>query len=465
MWNLKKRLKRMRYMKKIIKKVGVFFHRIGLFFDKWLITPITKLLLMVMNFFRDNSKSFDKFAGKRSTLLVISLLLACATFVIIDQESNVMIDQYAEILYNQEVSAIYNEELYVVEGLPKAVDITLVGQRRHIFLAKQSPSKGVSVDLTGLKPGNHKVTLKYTQRLKSLDYRLDPSTVTVTIYEKVSDTRSLTYDLLHKDSLDKKLYINDIQLDRTDVIIKGAEYKLERVASVKALVDVDQIPNPRAGEIELKDVPLVAYDPDGQILEDIEIVPKTVTAKLIITSPSKEVPIKVVPNGDLAFGKSIKSMVLSSTLVTVYGEQEAIDKIEQLEVTIDTEGLDEDKEYHVTLKKPNGITELSTKTLTIKVSLDNSVSKEFKNLSIQFKNLGSNYKVQALTDDDRQVTVVVSGSEDVINKVEASSIKPYIDLKDYGVGTHEVEVKVSGDDLKLNYESKTKKVSIKITEK
>ena len=452
-------------MKKIIRKIGRLFHHIGLFFDKWLITPITKLILIVMNFFKNNSKNIDRFAGRKSTLLIISMILAFIVFVWTDKESNIMIDQYAEILSDQQVTAVYNEELYVVEGLPDTVDITLVGQRRHIFLAKQSPAKGVSVDLTGLKPGNHKVTLKYTQRLKSLDYKLDPENVTVTIYEKVSDTRTLTYDVLHKDNLDKKLYISDIELDRTDVIIKGAEYKLKQVASVKALVDVNEIPNPKAGEIELKDVPLVAYDTDGKILDDVEIVPKTVKAKLTITSPSKEVPIKVVPKGDLAFGRSIKSMVLSSTLVTIYGEQAAVDEIEQLEVEIDTKGLAKDKEYHVTLKKPSGITELSTKTLTIKLTLDDSITKEFENIAIQFKNLGNNYKVQALTDDDRQVTVVVSGSSDVVKKVEATSIKPYIDLKDYGVGTHEVEVQVSGDDLKLNYESKTKKVKIVITKK
>ena len=452
-------------MKKIIRKIGRLFHHIGLFFDKWLITPITKLILIVMNFFKNNSKNIDRFAGRKSTLLIISMILAFIVFVWTDKESNIMIDQYAEILSDQQVTAVYNEELYVVEGLPDTVDITLVGQRRHIFLAKQSPAKGVSVDLTGLKPGNHKVTLKYTQRLKSLDYKLDPENVTVTIYEKVSDTRTLTYDVLHKDNLDKKLYISDIELDRTDVIVKGAEYRLKQVASVKALVDVNEIPNPKAGEIELKDVPLVAYDTDGKILDDVEIVPKTVKAKLTITSPSKEVPIKVVPKGDLAFGRSIKSMVLSSTLVTIYGEQSAVDEIEQLEVEIDTKGLAKDKEYHVTLKKPSGITELSTKTLTIKLTLDDSITKEFENIAIQFKNLGNNYKVQALTDDDRQVTVVVSGSSDVVKKVEATSIKPYIDLKDYGVGTHEVEVQVSGDDLKLNYESKTKKVKIKITKK
>ena len=214
----------MKYMKKIGKIIYGFFHYLGKFLDKWVIIPLTKLILKLMDLGKYIAKRFDSIAGKKSTLLVVSLLLAFGVFIVIDQESNIMIDQYAEILYNQPVTAVYNEESYVVEGLPKDVDITLIGQRRHIFLAKQAPSKGVSVDLTGLKPGNHKVTLKYTQRLKSLDYKLDPSQVTVTIYEKVSETRSLTYDILHQENLDTKLYISNVVIDRNDVIIKGAEY-------------------------------------------------------------------------------------------------------------------------------------------------------------------------------------------------------------------------------------------------
>ena len=95
---------------KIGKLIGRIFRPIGLFFDKWLITPITKIILKVMSFFKGSAKSFDRIAGKKSTLLIVSLLLAFGTFIIIDQESNVMIDQYAEILYNQPVNAVYNEE-------------------------------------------------------------------------------------------------------------------------------------------------------------------------------------------------------------------------------------------------------------------------------------------------------------------------------------------------------------------
>ncbi len=451
-----------------MKKTGNFivriFKAIGLFFDKWLITPLTKLIIKLIRLIKDLTKNFDKVSGKKSTLIIISLLLAFGVFFVIDRESNVMIDQYAEILYNQPVSAVYNEELYVVEGLPKEVDITLVGQRRHIFLAKQSPSKGVSVDLTGLKPGNHRVRLKYTQRLRSLDYKLDPSQVTVTIYEKVSENRALTYDVLHQESLDTKLYISNAEIDRSEVIIKGAEYKLKEVATVRALLDVRNIPNPKAGEITVKDIPLVAYDNDGNAV-DVEIVPKTVTANVVITSPSKEIPVRVVPKGNLAFGKSIKSIDTNLSKITVYGSQAAIDKIEQLEAEIDVKGLDRDKEFNVTLKRPKGITELSSKTMNVKIRLDNSSSKEIENISVSSLNLASGLKVQALSESDRQVTVVVKGSEDAIKDINASDITAYIDLSNYGVGEHEVEVKVTGTDLKLAYASKTKKVKVRITKK
>lgn len=449
-------------MKKISKSIKIFFRHIVSFFDKWLITPITKLMLKIVTFFKDNTKSLDRIASKKSTLIIISLILAFGVFVIVDQESNVMIDQYAEVLYDEPVTAVYNEELYVVEGLPKTVDITLIGQRRHIFLAKQAPSKGVTVDLTGLKPGNHKVTLNYSQRLKSLDYRLDPSEVTVTIYEKVSATKSLTVDILHQDELDSKLYIDNVELDRTDVIIKGAQYKLDKVATVRALVDVEEISNPKAGELTLKDVPLVAYDEEGKRV-DVEIVPSTVDAKLTITSPSKEIPVKVVPTGKLAFGKSIESITTNVSTVTVYGQQSAIDEIEELEVEVDVKGLEKDKKFTVTLKKPKGITEISEKTITVDVKVANSTTKEFTVNTIEFRNLADGLSVQALSAEDTSVIVSVSGSSDIIDKLDASSIIAYVDLEDYGVGEHEVEVHVEKSDLKLTYTPKTKKIKVRIS--
>ena len=95
-------------MKKISRFFGKLFRRIGMFFDKILITPITRVILKIMELSKNLAKGIDRLAGKKSTLLVISLLLAFVVFLFIDNESNVMIDQYAEILFDQTVTAVYN---------------------------------------------------------------------------------------------------------------------------------------------------------------------------------------------------------------------------------------------------------------------------------------------------------------------------------------------------------------------
>jgi YbbR domain-containing protein len=443
------------------------FSSIGRFFDKVLITPLTKLFFKFGEWINDGGRFFDKMSGNKSFLLIISLILAFSNFIVIDKENDVAIDQYAEILYQQPVTAIYNEELYVVEGLPEKVDITLLGQKRHIFLAKQSPSTGVSVDLTGYKPGQHKVRLKYSQRLKSLDYKLDPSEVTITIYKKVSTTKTLSYDILHSDNLSSKLYIDKVTLDRSEVIVKGSQKSLDKVASVKALVDAEKIPDNSTGEITLKDVPLVAYNANGKIM-NVEIVPKTITCKVRVTSPRKEVPIKVIPSGTLALGKSIKSIDMSISKVTVYGKESAVDDLEQITVPIDVDGLSRDKTYNVTIEKPDGITELSTTQLTIKVTLSESSSKIIKNVKIITENLNDKYSVSALSAEDSTVDVQVTGSANAIKNVKVDNVKAFIDLSQAGPSKdpQNFKVQVTGDDVTLTYTVKTNKtISVLISEK
>ncbi len=451
-------------MKKIMRSIGKGIRHIISFFDKILITPITKGILKLTTVIKNNGQGMEKIISRKSSLIVISLILAFAVFVVIDRESNMFLNQYAEVIYNHPVTAVYNEEKYVIEGLPETVDITLIGESRHIYLAKQSPTREVTVDLTGLDVGQHRVSLRYSQSVTSLDYKLDPSTIMVNIYEKVSETRPLTYEVLHMEDLDSKLYIKNIELDRDDVIIKGAEHQLLEVATVKALLDINEINNIQAGDINVTDIPLVAYDTNGNVV-DVEIVPNKVNANVTITSPSKEVPLKIVPEGELAFGMSIESIDTNVTTVIVYGEEDVVNSLESLTVPIDVTGLDANKEFNINIPLPTGITDVSTKTAVIKVNVDTLVTKEYEDQGIVAENLASDLKVQALTETDGIVTVVVQGSQSAIDSLDTSTIKAYIDLEGYGVGEHEVEVEVTGGDLKLNYSSKTTKVKVRITEK
>ena len=55
-------------MKKIINSFKNLFRHIGHFFDKLLITPITKIILRISDFFKENGKGIERFFGKKSTL-------------------------------------------------------------------------------------------------------------------------------------------------------------------------------------------------------------------------------------------------------------------------------------------------------------------------------------------------------------------------------------------------------------
>ena len=81
-------------MKKIFKKVALFF-------DKWLITPITKLILFISDFIKDNGREIEKFINKKQTLIVLSLIFAFAIFFIVDQNSDALIKMPKSYTINQ----------------------------------------------------------------------------------------------------------------------------------------------------------------------------------------------------------------------------------------------------------------------------------------------------------------------------------------------------------------------------
>ena len=223
--------------------------------------------------------------------------------------------------------------------------------------------------------------------------------------------------------------------------------------------------SPTAGETVLEDVPLVAYDSDGNVV-DVEIVPKKVDATITIESPSKTVPIEYIPDGTLAFGKGIESIRSDTNTVVIYGPQDALEKIDSIPVKLDVKGLAVDKEFNVTIDRPKGIKTLSISKAKVSVTVgDLADSLTLDDIYIETRNLASGLKVQASSKEDSQVSVVVSGTKSVLDNIEASSVSAYIDLEGLGVGTHEVEVKVTGTDVRATYEPKVTKVKVNILEK
>ncbi len=456
-------------MKKFLNKILKFFKKlfrvIYKIIDVILITPLSKFIYFIGHSI-SNKNTIDKILNNPNTLIYVSLFLAVCAFFAVDLKIINLTDTESIVLSNQPIKLDYNEEAYVIEGVPETGDIVLMGRKSDLYLAEQLGEHLLTLDLTDLSVGTQKVNVRYNNPIKSLDYKIDPSNVTIVIYPKVSESRTLTTDILNTDKLNNTLVISNVELDRDEVIIKSYKEKLATVASVKAIVDASALNATAAGTYTLENVKLVAYDDKGTEITDIEIVPETVTATVTITSPSKVVPINVVPVGEVASGSAIASITPNVKSVTLYGEEAALDSISELKVEIDVEGLNKNKTYQESLVKPNGVRSMSATNVTIKVTMEKETSKEFNGIPITFENLDTDkYKALAGNEESTKVDVVVKGVSSLLNKLEASDIKASVDLSNLEPGTVRVPVIVSGSDVRLTYTSRTTMVEVIISKK
>jgi len=456
-------------MKKKQNKLLNFFVNIFKFLykilDTIIITPISKLIYFIGDSLSTKG-GLDKFLSNSNTLVYLSLILACIIFYAVDRRVIDLSDTGALVLSNQTIKVEYNEEAYVVDGIPSSADIVLMGRKSNLYLAEQLDDHQLTLDLTDLGEGTHKVNIKYNNPINSLSYKVDPSRVTIVIYPKVSESKTLTTDILNTDKLGSTLVISNVELDRDEVIIKSSKEKLSKVASVKALVDVNALNATSAGTYTLENVKLIAYDEKGTEINDIEIVPETVTATVTITSPSKVVPIKIVPVGEVASGSAINTITSNVTTVTLYGEDSVLEAIDDIKVEINVNGLSEDKTFQETIIKPTGIRSMSHTNVTVKVTMERETSKEFTGIPIQFENLDSTkYRALAKTAEETKVDVIVKGVKSILNKLNENDIKAYVDLSELQEGTIRVPVQVTGNDVRLSYTSRTTYIEVVISKK
>ena len=459
----------MKMLKKIIRAIKKIFRGIGNFIDTFIVIPITKFGLFIGEKTDKQAGKFEKWLNKKNTLVFISLLVALLLFFYVDSQASTVIDSAAEVLQNQKVEATYNKEAYVVEGLPETADVTLIGRTVDLYLAKQLSTGKVTVDLSDLKEGTHKVDLNYESPINSVTYKLDPSSITVNVYPKVSATKTITVDVINKDKLNSKLSVQSVTIDKEEVIIKGTDddksvHNINKVATVKALVDVGAIVDPKAGVNIKEDVKLVAYDKYGNVV-DVEIVPEKVTATVNIESYSGEAKIKIIPTGTVAFGKAISSISTSVNTIKIYGEEEVVSRYgdSYIPIEVDVTGLSDSKTYTVVVPKPEGIREVSEKTITVKISVGNEESIEVNDIKIDAINLGPNLKAAAIGENSSKTTVIVKGTREVLDAIDPTTIRATVDLAGLDEGERNVKVNVTGDEVKASYVAKTTMIKVKIT--
>lgn len=414
-----------------MKKIANIFKVIYSFFDRKVVLPLTKFVYKITVKSSKSSRKFENFLSKQTTLLFLSLFLSIVLFIVVDQKIITFKTSSAEVFKDVPLTVSYAEERFVIEGIPKTVDVTLIGSKANLYIAKQSTQQEVMLDLNHItKPGTYSVPVDYNHGLSSIDYSVNPSEITVIVYLKESVNKPLSYNIVNKDLLDASLDISEVSLNLDDVTISGAKYKLDKVASVEALIDVNKIPNLVEGTQTLEDIVLKAYDADGNIV-DVEINTTTkVVATITITSSSRKVNLNFAPTGTMPFGKAISSYELSEKTVTIYGPKEVLDEIAKtgIDISIDASKLTSDYVETIDIPKPTGVKKLEFNKVVVSVSVTEEADPIVLSLKIDALNTPAGYTASAASVDDSQVLVEVKGASNILESLTAADIQAYVDL-------------------------------------
>ena len=170
-----------------VKSGKKFFKKMYKLVDALIVTPISTVVFKIQKRF-GKENSLEKLLNRPYALLFISLFFAIIVSLFVHFKMDALTNNDAEFLTNIPVKVVYNSSAYVVEGIPETVNMTLIGKKGELYLARQLGDNEVVVDLTDYQASEKSVEVKltYNKPIKKLEYQISPEYVTVTIKEKVS---------------------------------------------------------------------------------------------------------------------------------------------------------------------------------------------------------------------------------------------------------------------------------------
>jgi YbbR domain-containing protein len=410
----------------------------------------------------------DKLMNNHWVMKIIALLLACMLYMSVNLEAPEKetstspfpgVNNHVETVTDVPVVGYYDRENYVVSGLPQHVNVTLEGPTSIVKKTAYQQDFEVYADLKNLSIGTHQVQLKYRNIDEKIKIRINPAIVTVVIQEKVTREFPVEVEFYNEGKLKKGYKAEEPLVKPKYVNITGPKELIESIDRVSAKVDLQG-----ADETIETESRVTVYDVEDNVLS-VEVEPSIVEVTVPITSPSKSVPFKINRKGSLQKGLSIVKMESEPNEVTVYGPQDVIDKIDFIDgVTVNLDEIKEDTSIDVEIPVPKGVKKVVPEKVTIRIDVEEEVTKTFEDVPIKSFGLASQYILSFLDPEKGTIDLAVMGAPSVINNMKSSDIELYVNASDLGEGEHELKIDVNGPP-NISWSLSKDKAKIKITRK
>lgn len=338
-----------------------------------------------------------------------------------------------ETVNNVPLELYYDQQNLVVTGAPANVTVDLTGPTNIAKSASVQKQFSVYADLRDLSLGTHTVELKYKNASEKLSLEIIPETVTVQIQEKVTREFEIAVDYINRDKMKSGFTVDVARADPGYVKITGAKERIEKIALVKTIVDLNE-----ADESFETDAKVLVYDAAGNPV-DVDLEQEEVKVFVEVLNPSKELPVQYTINKPLEDGYALVSIEPEVEHVTVYGVSlKALNGLTQaISVPLDLSGVKETTELEVELPLPTGVTFLKPYKMKFLVTVEKEKERVIRNVRIAVDDLKVGQTVEFMQPESGRVDVTITGAPAIVDKVTAADIRVYFSTEGKESGTYQ----------------------------
>ncbi|MCF6093871.1 hypothetical protein L1765_07795 [Microaerobacter geothermalis] len=382
----------------------------------------------------------DKWLKSNTFVKVVSLLLAVMLWMVVNLEKP---PAASEPPTPQETSTTikavnlgvkYDKDRFSIVNKPDSVDVILQGKKS--LLNQQQIMAGkyqVFIDVTQLGSGTFDVPVSYSGFPEGVKVQIVPGTVSVTIEEKQRKEMPITVELIG--STQEGYIPGQAIVKPIRALVMAPESQLEKVALVKAVVNVDGVNGPIT-----KTVPLKVLDAQGNELK-VDVNPAVADVTVPITSPFITIPIKLDVINRPASGYSVQSIKPSFEEIAVFGPLNVLKSIDYYPgPQIDLTGYTSDRFLQLKIPMMDGVTKIEPDFIEILVKIVPTEEKLIKGIPLSINGKREDMNVSLANPEMDQIDVTLLGAKELLKDVEKEDIQAFVDVSNMLPGTYDIPI-------------------------
>ncbi len=372
-----------------------------------------------------------KFFMKLLDIKVISVILAIVLWYYVAGVQGPTIARTFKV----PVVPINVETGVVIKGRTDYVNVTAEGPGKAVLGVKAQDFTAL-INLAGKTQGEYYVKVDVSPPLSGITIKkISPEKAKVSL-EKLS-TITMPVSVMFKGN-SKNGFLPGAPIVTPDKVnITGPESALNNISRVFVEVDLAEV----NGETTLN-LPVKTSGKDEKPVQNVQINPINCIVKVPESSASISKVVPVVPNlsGFVFQGFGIKSISVKPSVVTVVGDFKTVSGIQSVDTKpIDISNIAKPVVIQSSLIVSKGVKIIEGDKCKVSVDIEPIVTKEMSLAVIAKRDEGKTVTVSPKT-----VDLIISGFNDVLNRIDSASVSAVVDTTGMDNGTYVLPVTING---------------------